>query len=280
MRKLSIPSDLPEEVFRLCISRIEDEELKARLTTVESDVVTAADAYRIAASTGALHALPIQDDIRGIVSKKEMADVYKLRMVPKRSPGRPIYDKLMSAPAYGRCPLCGQRDVSTLDHHLPKTCFPALSVVPINLVPACSDCNKAKREKVPDVAGEQTLHPYFDDIEGDEWLRAELVQVLGPALRFFVYPPTEWDSIKVSRVRYHFKMFKLDELYASYAAEEFVSIRDSLRKLLSQNDVAGIKRHLQDQAESREVVQLNSWQTAMYKALASSDWFCQGGFDC
>ncbi len=278
MRKLVIPSDDPSEVFRACVSRVKDADLKARLTSVEGNVVDAAVAYEAAASTAVLHTLPQQSNVGGVVSTAEMTNVYKLRMVKKDAPGRPVYDRLMAAPTHGRCPLCGQRTVSTLDHHLPKAEYPALVVVPINLIPACSDCNKAKADAIPQTEDEQTLHPYFDDVENDEWLRAEVIESSPAALHFFVDPPAAWNEVKTRRVRYHFKIFKLAYLYASHAAEEVVNIRASLDMLFARGGVEAVRVHLQEQAASRQAVHANSWQTAAYKAMAGSAWFCDRGF--
>jgi len=278
MRKLEMPIEDPGQVFLICISRVSDAELKARLTCVEADIVNASMEFVNAVSTSALHTLPRQEGINGIVSNEEMSDVYTKRMAKKGQPGRPIYEKLLAAPAFGQCPLCGQRIVSTLDHHLPKAHYSALVVAPVNLVPSCADCNKAKLAATPNVQEEQTLHPYFDDIEGVSWLYADVIEATPPALRFFVHAPECWDELMLERVSYHFRVFKLAELYTKHAAVELVNIRYALNRLYEEAGRDGIKTHLLEQAGSREAAHINSWQTAMYKALAASDWYCNGGF--
>lgn len=199
-------------------------------------------------------------------------------MAKNTAPGRPIYDKLLAAPKHGICPLCGQRTVSTLDHHLPKDHYPALAVVPVNLIPACAECNKGKTNAIPEFREDQTLHPYYDNIENDSWLNAGVVQGSPVALRFFVDPPNTWDDLMAARVRCHFKVFKLATLYASHAACELVSIQYRLGPLFDKGGAGAVRDHLQKEAESREFAHKNSWQTAMYKALAASDWYCNGGF--
>src|SRR6266446_4463738 len=57
-------------------------------------------------------------------------------------------------------------------HHLPKSRYPDLSVSPINLVPCCMDCNTNKRAIFPTSGQEETLHPYYDNFEGEKWLQA------------------------------------------------------------------------------------------------------------
>jgi 5-methylcytosine-specific restriction endonuclease McrA len=173
VRRVQRPTDNAADVFRTCISRVRNRDLKRRLTSVVAEIETAANAFETAADTSSYYALQPQNSVNGIITGSEMVDVYEQRMVPNTAPGRPIYERLLAEPAHGRCPLCGQRDVSTLDHYLPKSDFPALAVVPINLVPSCKDCNHAKQGR-PNTAEEQTLHPYFDDVENDLWLSAEV----------------------------------------------------------------------------------------------------------
>ena len=169
--------------------------------------------------------------------------------------------------------------MSTLDHHLPKARYPALAVTPINLVPACADCNRAKTDSIAKTREEQSLHPYFDDVEDESWLEAEVVEGAPAALRFYVRPPDTWDELKIGRVRYHFRLFNLAALYASHAAEELVGIRYRLTTLLDCGGGAGaVREHLQEEAESRGAIKANSWQAAVYKALANCDWYCDGGF--
>jgi hypothetical protein len=213
------------------------------------------------------------------VTQAEMSDVYELRMVDKRSPGRAVYDAILALPPHGRCPLCGQRVVSTLDHHLPRQHHPALVVVPANLVPCCADCNYAKLAVVPASEEEQSLHPYFDDVSTEKWLVATVLETSPPALRFFVNPPAAWTETRVQRVRHHFRLFKLGVLYGSHAGEEILNIQFLLRKLFHGAGADGVRKYLSEMADTYGAANENSWQRATYIALAENMWFCSGGFD-
>jgi hypothetical protein len=190
-----------------------------------------------------------------------------------------VYDKLLAVPINGICPLCGLRTVSTLDHHLPKASFPALAVTPINLVPACSDCNRAKIDILIVGPDEQTIHPYFDDVENEPWLAAEIAVNNLVSVRFIVDAPRNWNALKTARVEYHFSIFKLAALYAAHAAEELAGIRFQLNLIFDRGGQDAVRAHLAEQADSRESSHVNSWQTAFYKAAAASTAFCSGGFD-
>jgi hypothetical protein len=165
-----------------------------------------------------------------------------------------------------------------LDHHLPKSRYPALAVAPLNLIPACMDCNKAKLERIPHSSAEETLHPYFDNVEDDEWLHAAVIQSVPAAVVFYPEPPAAWGAVMAARVVGHFSVFGLARLYGVQAAVELQNIRFHLGRLLTEAGPAGVRAHLIVVAQSCEQASVNSWQTAMYKALAASDWFVSGEF--
>ena len=198
-------------------------------------------------------------------------------MVDADQPGRPIYNRLLMS-SNEKCPLCGVNTVSTLDHHLPKAEYPVLSVTPINLIPACRDCQSAKMEDYPTMAAEQTLHPYYDNIEADIWLTAVVNQGPPASFIFEVTPPATWNQILTDRVRYHMESFNLPRLFAVNAANELAGIRPGLTNLFDKGGINAVRDHLQWSADSWRAGGLNTWQLAMYQAAAANDWFCNGGF--
>ncbi len=282
MWRVPQPQHTATESFRTCISRVKDKQLKERLQKSEGQIIAAGQSYVAAAQTTKLHDLTPADFRPDDVTTSEMVTVYKSRMAKKGAAGRAIYDDIVLSAKEGRCPLCGQRQVSTLDHHLPKSVFPALAVDPLNLVPACSDCNRLKLDVAPDCAEDETLHPYFDDVEQQAWLYAEVIESTPAALRFFVTAPAGWGDVLTRRVELHFKRFGLAALYAAQAAQEIGNIRYRLNQLhaaLPEGGAQRVRQYLEEEAESRRRAYLNSWQTAAYAALAASSWFCDGGFE-
>lgn len=279
MRKIDKPTYLPEEVFRACISRIKDTDLKDRLELCETAIILAAQELETKAMNSTLHTISVSYNISGHVSGEEMEKVYTDRMVKKNSPGRMYYDKLISSPANGRCPLCGQRVVSTLDHYLPKAHFPSLAIAPLNLVPSCKDCNKVKMDKIPQNGEEETLHPYFDNVDSDVWLKCIIIEKNPASLKFFADPPNNWGKLLSARVRYHFEVFELAALYGSHAADELLNIRHSVTMTFKHGGMNAVRAFLYEAALSRSKVFKNSWQTAMYMGLANNVWYCNGGFN-
>lgn len=277
MLKLDLPQYSAEDTFAACISRVRQPELKSKLVAATHAIQAASDAYVAAAETQSLDKIARIPLVNGTVTTEEMEAVYTGRMAKQSGPGRAIYDDIFAA-AKGRCPLCAHRTVTTLDHHPPKAHYPALAVVPANLVPACSDCNKAKLASVPHVPEDVSIHPYFDDVAGERWLYADVVEVSPATMRFRVQAPAAWDKLLAERVRRHFQGLKLSSLYGSESAEELLNIRHLLMSLQASGGVDHVRTYLKEHAESCQAGRLNGWRGAAYEAWAESDWFCGGGF--
>jgi len=249
-----------------------------RLMRVRPQIEAASADYETRAGVGELHLIATSDSVGGSVTSAEMVNLYDRQMARKNGPGRSIYNKIRMLPEGDRCPFCDQRNVSSLDHILPKGRYPALAVAPLNLVGACMECNKLKLDVCPGAAEETFLHPYFDDISRDEWLTATVVQQHPCAVVFDVDPPGGWNRTLVARMRYQFDLLKLEELYSREAAREISNIRYNLQKHFDAGGRDAVRQELLRQCESRRANHLNSWQTATYNALFDSTWFCDGGF--
>ncbi|HWJ64594.1 MAG TPA: HNH endonuclease signature motif containing protein [Acidimicrobiales bacterium] len=256
---------------------MKDDDLRDQLDAAAPAVQAASGAFRTAAQSATLASYPAAANVGGL-TKKELTWVYDVRFAKAKSPGRLVYNEIKSSAVNGRCPMCGHRQVSTLDHYLPKASFPALSVTPDNLVPACGDCNKQKLDVVPAHDGEVMLHPYFDDVESQPWLVAQVLQTAPASIEFSVDAPAAWSVVLSARVAHHFESLQLSTLYAAQAADELINIRHSLADVHAAGGPTEVASFLKQAADSRRAARVNSWQTAMYSAIANSPWFCEGGF--
>src|ERR1700749_3640928 len=142
--------------FLLCNSALRDANLRERLDELMPQVQAASDAFEEVARVQRLHETPTGNPFAPQITNEQLIKTYTERMVD--GPGRPVYDAIFSL--CRTCPLCAHREVKTLDHFLPKAPYPVLSVVPLNLIPSCTDCNKGKQTAVPRAASEVLLHPY------------------------------------------------------------------------------------------------------------------------
>jgi hypothetical protein len=278
MKRLPKPIENGFSNFTNCISKIRKPGLKSRLASVGHLIAQAEAEYEYNAQNSALHTFSSTEGINGIVSQDEIEKVYTNSMVGKNAPGRALYDKLILSIPNRICPLCGQRTVTTLDHHLPKAKYPFFVVTPINLVPACSDCNKLKRGDKLMNAFDQTIHPYYDNCEDDVWLNAEVIESLPTTIRFFVQPPSTWSRELSEKAKFHFDKLELAILYGSHAAVELGNIRHAISNLHSISGPTSVMSHLETIATSCQSFNKNSWQTALYTSISSNIWFCSTGF--
>lgn len=96
MIKLEHPDLDAGDVFKQCISRVRNKELKTRLESIEADVSQASETFADLAAQVRLYEFVREAVVNGVVTTAEMEAVYNQRMVPKTAPGRAAYDKLMS----------------------------------------------------------------------------------------------------------------------------------------------------------------------------------------
>lgn len=278
MWSLERPSLSARSAFNTCIGKVRNPQLATRLAAAAPAIEAASTQFDRAARRHTLHSIATQDVVAPDITVSEMEKVYTQRMAKSGSPGRDIYDEIFASAPGGRCPLCMQRFVATLDHHLPKAHYPALAVTPVNLIPACSDCNKAKLDAVPAIAEDVPLHPYYDDLGNDIWLTATVLERRPTALRFAITRSGTWDDTLYARVSHHFRSLGLAALFASEAAEELLNIRHQLQILRNVDPVDGVRDELDRRATSCAAARVNGWRTAAYRAWRESEWFCNGGF--
>ncbi len=278
MRTLAKPTLVPKTVYLTCISKVKKRQLKGDLESVADTIEADALDYENYAQSTDWYLFDESDDVDDCISRAEMEKVYTNRMAKKNAPGREYYDEIKESSPYNICPLCGHRTVEQVDHYLPKSKFPSLVVLPINLVPSCEKCNKTKLDDAPSNAEEQTLHPYYDDVTDHQWLFAEVRETSPASIRFFVRDVAQYDEELNSRISYHFNALELNVLYASQTGAFISDIRHRLIDLHSQAGLTEVRNYLQEEEKTRTRNNINSWQRAMFQALAQSDWFCDGGF--
>ena len=154
MRRLNKPGQAARSILLLCAECVRDKEYSKRLVSVADNVAEAEAEYAKKGEATSLFTIVSAGTIAGCVTIKDMEKLYTGTFSRKNSPVRYIYDEIKLAPRNSICPLCAQRVVSTLDHYLPKSRHPAFAVTPLNLIPSCTDCNKAKLDLQPANASE------------------------------------------------------------------------------------------------------------------------------
>ena len=285
MRAISPPLINFSDVFRTCVDSISSDDLTNRLNSIIPQLDVAIQDYNKKINTADLFQIqPFLGNndsiVTGDVNKAELKGLYTSHMVPEKKPARSYYDQLKMSAPLSICPFCGFGTVETLDHYLPKALFPCLSILPNNLVPSCTDCNKKKNTAIATTKQTQCLHPYFDQYHfiSEQWLFAEVIETSPATIEFFVTAPTHWTNDDKERVKTHFIDFKLGARFKIQSATELSGLKAELEYDYKISQAQGVKQALQRKSDIYFSLHANWWKTAMYQALANSEWYCEGGF--
>lgn len=272
MWKLNKPSEDATDIFKECVKN-KNEPLRTNLLAYTNLITSSASEFESKLKSNEVHKIKRNHSVFDTVPKDAWKKVYDERFVGKTSPGRKYYDKLMLIPPNERCPFCNHGVVSTLDHYLPKAIYPTLVVNPLNLVACCFDCNKIKSDYEIYKMEEATIHPYYDDIDTDIWLCAELIKGDILSFKFHVVRPESWNELLYLRMKTHFNLYNLNRLYSSNACSEIVSAQRIILKLYKTSGVEAVKAHLEERIYEYEFPTINNWRVAMYRELAKNEWF-------
>lgn len=270
--ELEKPKFKVEETFTKAISdfRSETKEcLKKSLPAiVEAEIV-----YNREVKKGTVYNIEIDDLQNTYATVEQFVKTYTDKFAKKAHPSRMYYDSIMITPRAGRCPYCGQRPVSTLDHYLDKKKYPKLTVTPLNLLPVCSDCNKLKLSDKPTSPGDYYIHPYYDEIDKFEWLKAKVIYTSPLIIEFYVACDYSIEPNMRKRINYHFNKLNLKNLYTAEATNELNNKKHRLVQLFNDRGGLSVKNYLSEEFESYKKNNINSWQTAMFCILSHDEKF-------
>ncbi|WP_207461789.1 hypothetical protein [Azospirillum sp. SYSU D00513] len=278
MYALSKPAFAVTDVLAMCIGAIStSDDLVNRLNAVKNTIEANEPLYDTHATNSLLNLIVRRTDL-GSVTKAELIALYEDHLSATRGAARAVYDAIKNAAPNKLCPLCSIGSVAHVDHHLPKSRYPDLSVLPLNLVPACHFCNDTKKARFPTTAGEQTFHPYYDaHLLTQRWITATLDYGAPLVVVFSVTAPTSWPLTDQQRVARHFTTCGLGISFGTNANANLVSLKRRLQRLHDPGGAAAVKAYLEEERDSHDD-KPNSWQHVFFQALAADDWFVNGGF--
>jgi len=207
------------------------------------------------------------------MKKSDLIKLYNSYFVKDNKPGRIVYDQLMVS-ANDMCPFCGGIGrPRNLDHYLPKAHYPQLSILPLNLIPACRDCNMdGKGENFASTEEEQVIQPYLDDNRyfNEQWIFANYIEATidePAAIQYFVQPPQHWEDSHKRRVEKHFHDFNLALRFAKEAGARLVTLIPQIEGLTNFGlNGEDIKNTLIRPA-IRSTLFINHWERVMLLAL-------------
>jgi len=286
VRKIVVPNISAEDVLNLCKKGIGTIDLKNRVEAAVVELSQIATSYQKKGKAGELsefEPLTRKTDDNTVVTagltKKELINLYENYLRKTDKPGRIVYDTLILA-AEDKCPYCGGIGrPRNLDHFMPKAVFPQFSTVPVNLIPACRDCNMdGKGQDFAQRPNEQIIHPYLDNecFFEEQWVYAHVISENLCYIDYFVRPPKHWNPINKERVATHFNDFELAKRFSIQAAEELTTLISQRKGFMSQLSSSEFSQYLASFLDSPLFI--NHWKKIMYQCLAADDWFCSFTF--
>ena len=261
-----------DEVYSSCISNLKSKDKTNFYESLKDSFINKSLEYKEKAEQFKLYEFKENELLSGL-EKNGAIMLYKNKLAKLGQPAYKYYKEILSLAPDGICPYCNQVVASTLDHYLPKATYPLFSVTPLNLVPACKDCNKDKGEPKIIDNNDLHLHPYYDYIDDHEWLISKIINKTYPIFSFSVDYKKDWDESLKKRLKNHFKVFKIDRLYSIHAANELNNLR-YLKSIVVCNGRSGLVDQIQVMLSSQEK---NTWKSAMLRAMLDSNWFLDDG---
>ena len=279
--RLAEPNYTLEHAIDACILGITgNAALKSSLEADKINLIGAGEHYSASSRGGSLYLLQSIDCrvtqnplVLGRLMKSDLIKLYETYFVPEEKPGREIYNKILNA-AMESCPFCGGIGTPrNLDHFLPKAHYPQFSILPVNLVPSCRDCNMdGKSAEFADQAHNQIIQPYLDNDRFflDQWIVASYEEEVNGEPGKFNYrveAPADWNDTDKRRVAKHFEAFNLAHRYGVKAAQLLGTVMaqvDSLRRIGLSNEL--IRETIFEPGVSQAQFP-NHWQRGFYQAL-------------
>lgn len=273
-----------EHSLNACIAGVTgDNELRSKLEHAKSELERVETEYRESFWTEVTDRFPDWETACGEgwvttagLSQRDLVSLYDKYFRKKGKPARAIYDELLNC-AEDQCPFCGGVSApATLDHFLPKSRYPHCAVMPVNLLPACYDCNLgAKLTDDGGTYGLPFIHPYLDKDRyfKEQWIFADYFpggEGKPGWFEYYAQPPSYWSDRDRDRARRHFNEFRIGYRFSLKAAEQqrFVigQIWDWLDEGYSSEEVA---ERVTDRGSQRAPF-ANYWAVGMFQALG--DW--------
>lgn len=294
MKRLALPNISFNDMLVKCSEGMEQVNVRNSFISVFPTFFAKEQQYQALSLAGNLYAYPKVTPLTnttpvvGHLTKIKLVNLYENNLRDKDKPARDYYDALLVSSGE-RCPFCGDiGQTKNLDHFLPKAHFPEFSVMPLNLVPSCRDCNMGEKgQAYATVEDDQAIHPYVDkDIfYQEQWVYAEYIDEDDGAVVYFVQCPAAWSQEEKNRAENHFNSLDLANRYSLEAGKHLSEVIDQKNAFV--DVILGFNPQATSQAikDAFVIANLqpvinsgqfsNHWKKVMYQCLANSASFFQ-----
>ena len=175
------------------------------------------------------------------------------------------------------CQYCGLTyGPSEFDHYLPKESFPEFSVLSLNLVPCCGECNGLKGTAWLDANGvREIVSLYYDTLPNQRFLHADIQVNAGPKVvpvaQFRLSNnPADYGGL-MATVHNHYKNLDLLVRYRRAACARFSDIKIEFGPLVLTKGIGAVAQMLLKKAgDLNNSRSPNYWEVALLSGMANS----------
>lgn len=174
----------------------------------------------------------------------------------------------------GTCQYCDIGKPKTFDHYVPIGDYPEYSVLAINLIPCCKDCNEKKKAYWKGENGVRgILNFYIDNIPNTQFLFGDVKFIEDiPCVKFEIENVNNEINIGLySTIENHFNRLKLIPEYNSLAVEELSEMHRTFTTYMEYSTLIGMVEKLMDDANQlQQQFGVNYWRAVIRVALSNS----------
>lgn len=192
---------------------------------------------------------------------------YRLQKIKE---GRVYYDKIINEIS-DYCPYCNHGEISQVDHFLPKSLYDSFTIYPNNLVPICSICNNVKDDYYGQDYSSNLLHPYFDNLNGSQWLFARLIPNARRKLivEYSCQPDHKnYNDNEIARIINNFNILKLNKRFSAISRSQSRQIKSNLTKIIRINNKSAKRAYIKREINTNiRIHGFNHWNVALHQAF-------------
>jgi 5-methylcytosine-specific restriction endonuclease McrA len=179
----------------------------------------------------------------------------------------------------GTCQYCGIQKPNTIDHYLPKSDFPEFSVLALNLIPCCGDCNTKKNNYWLDKGFRGIINFYIDNLPQIQFLFCDITIDSTnelPNVNFRLTIPKTIDKRLRTIINNHFKRLDLCNKYLEFINDFITDKINSIVSYLNSNNPNDIKDRIGKEAINlKNRYGINNWRTVLTDELSKNVDFIQ-----
>lgn len=179
----------------------------------------------------------------------------------------------------GTCQYCGIQKPNTIDHYLPQSDFPEFSVLALNLIPCCNDCNTKKNNYWLDNGFRGIINFYIDTLPQIQFLFCDVTIDSTnkiPNVNYRLSIPRAVNKRLRVIISNHFIRLDLCNKYGEYIHDFITDKINSIVCYLNSDNPNDIKEGIEKEATNlKGRYGINNWRTVLTDELSKSSDFIE-----